>query len=105
MEIKVALNHRMQYRYDKPVFLGPQIIPLRLAPDKIAYKYDAVSEERVKFSTNSLQRRVCSRQREFTPNSVILPEEEIDPSFTRTLDHRLPAFAEKPSLDSFGAAS
>ena len=32
MRIQVALNHRTQYRYDKAVFLGPQIIQLRPAP-------------------------------------------------------------------------
>jgi uncharacterized protein (DUF2126 family)/transglutaminase-like putative cysteine protease len=32
MSIQVALNHRTQYRYDKAVSLGPQIIQLRPAP-------------------------------------------------------------------------
>ncbi|MEO6817447.1 MAG: transglutaminase family protein [Edaphobacter sp.] len=32
MSIQVALNHRTQYRYDKAVSLGPQIVQLRPAP-------------------------------------------------------------------------
>jgi uncharacterized protein (DUF2126 family)/transglutaminase-like putative cysteine protease len=32
MRIQVTLNHRTQYRYDKAVFLGPQVIQLRPAP-------------------------------------------------------------------------
>jgi len=32
MSIQVALNHRTQYRYDKPVSVGPQIVRLRPAP-------------------------------------------------------------------------
>src|ERR1700761_935192 len=32
MRIRVALNHRTQYRYDKAVYLGPQVVQLRPAP-------------------------------------------------------------------------
>ena len=32
MSIQVALKHRTQYRYDKPVSLGPQMVQLRPAP-------------------------------------------------------------------------
>lgn len=32
MGIQVALNHRTQYRYNKEVYLGPQLIQLRPAP-------------------------------------------------------------------------
>ena len=32
MGIQIALNHRTQYRYDKAIFLGPQLVQLRPAP-------------------------------------------------------------------------
>src|ERR1700678_2926769 len=32
MSIHVALNHKTQYRYDRKVALGPQIVRLRPAP-------------------------------------------------------------------------
>src|SRR5271154_4485954 len=32
MAIQVALNHKTQYRYDRMVMLGPQVVQLRPAP-------------------------------------------------------------------------
>src|SRR5688500_12767061 len=32
MSIRVALNHRTTYQYDRPVALGPQLVRLRPAP-------------------------------------------------------------------------
>ena len=49
MGIKVALNHTTQYRYDKPVSLGPQVIQLRPAPHCrtpiLSYSLDVIPAE------------------------------------------------------------
>jgi uncharacterized protein (DUF2126 family) len=49
MGIKIALNHRTQYHYDKAVSLGPQVIQLRPAPHCrtpiLSYSLDVIPAE------------------------------------------------------------
>src|ERR1700674_4668857 len=49
MGIKIALNHRTQYRYDKEVSLGPQLVQLRPAPHCrtpiLSYSLDVIPAE------------------------------------------------------------
>jgi uncharacterized protein (DUF2126 family)/transglutaminase-like putative cysteine protease len=51
MGIKIALNHRTQYRYDKAVSLGPQVIQLRPAPHCrtpiLSYSLEVIPAEQV----------------------------------------------------------
>src|ERR1035438_6525832 len=51
MGIQVALNHRTQYRYDKAVALGPQVIQLRPAPHCrtpiLSYSLDITPSDRI----------------------------------------------------------
>ena len=51
MGIQVALNHRTQYRYDKAVSLGPQVIQLRPAPHCrtpiLSYSLDISPSDRI----------------------------------------------------------
>jgi uncharacterized protein (DUF2126 family)/transglutaminase-like putative cysteine protease len=51
MGIQVALNHRTQYRYDKAVSLGPQVIQLRPAPHCrtpiLSYSLDITPSDRI----------------------------------------------------------
>lgn len=51
MGIKVALHHRTEYRYDKAVSLGPQVVQLRPAPNSrtpiLSYSLDVTPTDRI----------------------------------------------------------
>ena len=51
MGIQIALNHRTEYRYDKAVSLGPQVIQLRPAPHCrtaiLSYSLDVTPAEHI----------------------------------------------------------